>query len=518
MNETELQNNIESGELLDEGLQEQSRQIDELQGSLEALAQAVVADEPAVKLSEHQQQRVNDFKTLASANKNGEVLAVADKAAVEAYVDNDGKLHPDGDSPYALTRPLNAGAGSTAVLVGGPTDLWDQYGPGVMGAVEVSGIVVPSNEGFAEITAGLFRKIVQGFGREIPIQFKLTAKALNHYVEMSEKLRARLLELRPLLEKREFPLSDVFDYGAYSRFFQVDGKPISGWSAFEDVMTVQNDATRHVLRAADSYSTVVMEKLLAGMQMLQATKKPDAEQLIELRDSIERHWLQTWKEAEITTQPGQTPQSALNAFPDRKFVCLASLLDNRYLVAHAPKNNGGSDPQKITAGIRHYGASLVFDKKAGVVAQTSMNVPNVDELLKMVDQVVNVLHNLKGFEALAKKNDSFAKDFQKAMDVLNKQAQSNAEPQFLSFAAEYFKIANAVIASIQQPYAHMAWMYVRCAMVVVSLVELSVLEDPKDRAATSRFFIKQNTEMSNPALESYVITKTALQALQRFPS
>lgn len=515
MDEIELKNNIESGELLDEGIQEQSEQLDELQGSLEALAQAVMGDAPPIKLNEHQQERVNDFKTLAK-NHNGEVIAVADQSAVEAYVDNKGTLHMDKDAEFIPMKPLMASV-AAAMKGDDPAGLARQFGPNVFGSFEVHGFIVPGNEGFADIASGLFRKIVSAVGRELPVQFKITAKALNHYVEMSEKLRTRLIELRPLLAKREFPLNDVFDYGAYSRFFQVDGKAIAGWSAFEDAMELQNTATRHVLQAADSYSVVVMEKLLGGLQQLQAAKKPDAEQLVELRDSIERHWLQTWKEADLTTQPGQTPQSALNAFPDRKFVCLASLLDNRYLVAHAPKSNGGSDPAKITTAIRHYGASLVFDKKSGVAAETSMNVPNVDDLLKMVDQVINVLHDMKGFAALAKKNDSFAKDFQKAMDILNKQTQSNSDTQLLGFVSEYFKIVGAVVSSIQQPYAHMAWMYVRCAMVVTSLVELSVVEDPKDRAATNRFFIKQSTEFNNPALESYVMTKTALQALQRFP-
>lgn len=512
MNETELQTNLQNGELLDNGVCEQSERIDELQGSLEALAQAIMGDTPAIKLNEHQQERVNDFKTLAK-NHNGEVIAVADQSAVEAYVDNRGVLHMDGEAEFVPVKPLSASVAATTKGYD-PAYLARNFGSNVFGSFEVSGFIVPGNEGFGEIAAGLFRKIVTGFSREIPVQFKITAKALNHYVELSEKLRTRLIELRPLLAKRDFPLTNVFEYGAYSRFFQVDGKAIAHWSTFEEVMSLQNAATLHTLRAADSYSVVIMEKLLSSLQALQAQKEPDSEQLIVLRDSIERHWLQTWKEADLTTKPGQTPQSALNAFPDRKFTSLAPLLDNRYLVAHAPKNNGGGDPQKITAALKHYGASLVFDKKAGGAVETSMNVPNVDDLLAMLDQVVNVLHDMKGFEALAKKNDSFAKDFTKAMDVLNKQAQSNTDPKFLGFVSEYFKIANAVISSIQQPYTHMAWMYIRCAMVVTALVEVSVLEEQKDRTATNKLFAKQSTEFNNLALEGYAATATALQALQ----
>jgi hypothetical protein len=370
-------------------------------------------------------------------------------------------------------------------------------------------------EGFVETTAKLARKAVLSFCDDIPLQFKLTAKALKHYVEMAQKLRERLLQLRPLIEKREFPYEDVFDYGAYSRFFQVNGKSIDSFFDFQRAMRDQNAATNHVMLAGGAYSAVVMEKLLVSLRELQAPTSVNVAKLEELRDSIEHNWLVTWKEAEIAETSGQTPQTALNAFPDRKFVCLASLLDNRYLVAHQPKSNGGSDPVKITNAIKHYGAALVFDKNASGERKSSMIVPNIDDLLDMVDQTIHVLNDMKSLEAMAKKNDSFAKDFKKVADTLAKRLESESNPNDFGFIAEYFKLATAVGQSIQQPYVQMAWMYVRCAMVVTALAELSAVEVSSQRVVATRFIAKQNTEFTNPALESFNLTSKVLQAARR---
>lgn len=453
MNEHELQTDITVAEELDENLQEQSVRIDDIQGSLEAIAQAIMVDEEPIQLTDHQQIMVDEFNAGKKEHKEvGRELAVADSEALE---------------------------------------------------------------GFVEITSKLARKAVMSFADDIPLQFKLTAKALNHYVGMAQKLRQRLLQLRSMLEKRDFPYEDVFEYAAYSRFFQVDGKAIGGFSSFKEAMDVQAVATRHVMQAGGAYSVSVMEKLLDTLQELQAPMRPDAEKMVEMRDSVANLWSQTWEEAEITLNQGQTPQVALNAFPDRKFVCLAPLLDNRYLVAHQPKNNGGKDPVKIISAIKHYGASLVFDKNAGDGRQPSMNVPNIDELLALVDQTVSVLHDMKGFELLAKKNDSFAKDFKKAADILNKRLASENNPAFFGFIAEYFKLSTAVGQALQQPHVQIAWMYIRCAMVVAALAELAAVEEPKQRLVAARFLTKQNTEFANPALESFEFTNRVLRAAKR---
>ena len=510
MNEQELQTDITVAEELDENLQEQSVRVDDIQGSLEAIAQAIVVDEEPIQLNDHQQLLVDDFKAGKKEHK-GRELAVADSEAIEAYVDNRGKLHMDGDAPFVPVKPLDAAVAS-AKKGDDPAMLAREYGANVFGAIEFGGILLPGNEGFFEVTSKLARKAALSFADDIPLQFKLTAKALNHYVGMAQKLRQRLLSLRPMLEKRDFPYEDVFEYAAYSRFFQVGGKAIGGFSAFKEVMDVQSVATRHVMQAGGAYSVSVMEKLLATLQDLQAPMKPDVEKMVEMRDSIANLWMQSWEEAEISLTPGQTPQVALNAFPDRKFVCLASLLDNRYLVAHQPKNNGGKDPVKITSAVKHYGASLVFDKNASDEKQASMNVPNIDDLLALVDQTINVLHDMKGFELLAKKNDSFAKDFKKAADILNKRLASENNPAFFGFIAEYFKLATAVGQALQQPHVQMAWMYVRCAMVVTALAELAAVEESKQRIAAARFLTKQNTEFVNPALESFNFTNRVLRA------
>jgi hypothetical protein len=508
MDEQSLQGDITVAEELDQQLQSESTQIEDIRGSMEAVTNAIVADEEPTELTEHQRKRVEDFLALQKASKNP-VYTVADKGAVaaEAYVDLRGNLvQGDAQSPYP-TCPVVDKDGNIDDVHG----FFAEHGPNVWGTFKYNGVVVPGNEGFMELTSGLAKKAALAFGNTIPEHFKTTAKGLHHYSELAQRLRKRLIQLKPLLEKRDFPYTNVFEYGAYSRFFQVGGKSLDGFIGFQEAMVVQHGALMHTVGASNSYAIPVMQKMLENLQSLNAQSKPDADSIIALRDSVENYWTYTWKQADITHKPGQPPQVAANTFPERKFTSLAPLLDNRYLLAHEPKSNGGTNPEKIAANIKHYGAAVVFDKKAGPVAYNSMVIPNIEDLLELVIQTIAGLNEIKGLEHLAKMNEGFAKDFKKATDVLSKAVQDSKDKEFFGFIAEYFRLATSVSTTIQQPYVQMAWLYVRCAMVVVSLAELAVLEEPKERVVYARFGAKQSTEFGNPAMESYNLTQKVLE-------
>lgn len=536
MDKQVLNDDVEISEGVDQYLHEQAAKIDDVSGALEAVGQAITGGEEPVQLTDHQQEMVDAFKD-ARAHQKAQVYAVADQAALESYVDEEGILRPftkvameayitnsgtlvmDGNvPPRGSLKELPKSMKTTDFANQTPGEYWefaDKYGPNAWAAIEYNGILLPGNEGLLEVSIGIAKKAIAAFAKEIPGQFKVTAKGLEHYIDMAQRLRERLLQLKPLLRKRDYPFDDVFDYGVYSRFFQVNGESINSFSQFKEAMDVQYAATRHTVAAADSYGGVIMQQLLEKIQALQAEKNPSEEGFAELRDSIERTWERVWKEADITPKHGQTPQAALNAFPDRRFVSIAPLLDNRYLVAHKPKSDGGKDPVKITAAIKHYGAAVVFDKHNNAPKQSSMNVPNLDDLEAIVVQTINGLYELQGLKELAKKNNGAAKDFQKASEILSKVLADSNDPKLYGFVNEYFKLATALSKSIQQPYVQMAWMYIRCAMVVVSLLELAVLEEPKKRVVALRFATNQQTEFSNPALESFQLTKKLLKAGQR---
>lgn len=501
MDEQTLKDDVEIGEGVDEFLHSQSARIDDVSGALEAVGQALTGEEPT-QLTEHQQEMVDAFKDARQHHK-GAVYATADAAALEAYVDSEGILRS--------FKPMPGEIGEAKTS----HEIVKDYGPNVWGVFEYGGIVTPGNEGLLEVGLGIAKKAIAAFASDIPTQFKVTAKGLEHYIEMAGRLRERLLHLKPLLKGREFPFEDVFEYGAYARFFQVNGESISSFSEFQAAMDVQYAATRHTVSAAESYSGVIMEQILEKIQSLQAVKNPEEKDFMDLRDSIERIWTNVWKDADITPKHGQTPQAALNSFPDRKFTSIAPLLDNRYLVAHKPKSDGGKDPAKISAAIKHYGAAVVFDKHNNAPRQTSMNVPNLDDLERLVVQTINGLYELQGLKQLAKKNNGAARDFKEASDILSKMLAESNDPKLYGFVSEYFKLAIALGKSVQQPYVQMAWMYIRCAMVVVSLLELAVLEEPRKRVVASRFFANQQTEFSNPAMESFQLTTKLLKAGKR---
>ena len=500
---------VTQAELLDKEIFETGEGVEDIQGSLTATADEI----EKIELSEHHKEMIA-MHTSAKQTYKGDVYAVADEKALEHYVDYNGNL-VDGELPeeYIVAHTGESKDGNTLVTQG--NTLTRKHGPNVFGSFEYFGLHVPGNEGFLDLTSGIMRKATIAFGNEMPKKFAVTAKGLKHYISMAKRLRERLNALRPLLDKRDYPYRDVFDYGAYSRFFQFNGKPLANFYEFQTAMTVQSDATRHVISAASSYGVPIMEKLLETLQGLRVEANPNVDTIINLRNVVSFSWEHTWRDATITKQTGQVPQAAYNAFPERKFSSIAPLLDNRYLAAHEPKSDGGKDPFKITESIKHYGASIVFDKAKGVNTVQSMVIPNIAELIEMTTQVSNTLHDLEGLQSLVDKNESFAKDFKRATDVLNKAMGDVNDTQFFGFAREYFKLATSVGTAIQKPYVEMAWLYIRCAMVVTAMVELAVLEDPKKQVVTSRFLSKQNTEFTNPALESYEGTQKALRASVR---
>jgi hypothetical protein len=458
MDNPSFNQDVEIAEKYDQAIAEHNAGIEDILGTMEAISEEEAKLAPVQQLSDHQQEMVDKLQDLAQSEKSV-VYAVADKAAV----------------------------------------------------------TVPANEGFKEISSQLVRKAALAFSSDIPKSFDITSKALRHYFDMADKLRQRLVNLLPLLKNRDYPYCDVFEYGAYSRFFQVAGKPIESFYDFQNALDLQVEATHLTVKAADSYSIPIMQKLLETLQQLKPNEPIDAHQFEILRDAIQFRWEMTWEDAGLTTAPGQTPQSIINTFPERKFRSLAALLDNRYLVAHRPKNDGGKDPAKISESIRHYGATIAFDKVKGASGYSIMSVPNCDDLVKTVIQTINTLNDLQGLAELAKKNEVFAKEIKQATEILNKAIKSTdvKDAQFFGFVSEYFKLASAVAQAIQQPYVSVSWMYLRCAMVVTSLAELSVIEDSKNRIVAAKFLAKQNADFSNPAFESYQTTQRVLKAVKR---
>ncbi len=448
MDDTLLEQDLVAAEAIDEQIHSTNTELEDVTGSLSAVTDAVNTEDETIRLNAHQQASVTAFKDLTKDSKEA-VYAVVDKEALE---------------------------------------------------------------GFLDVSSALARKATVAFSASIRNKFEQTSKALVHYNTLAQKLKGRLEELKPLLQKRDFPLVDVFEYGSYARFFQLNGKGVGNFSHFQDAVNMQVIATNYVFTATSSYSNVITQKLLTCLQELQSVRQPDPAKMVVLRDSIERYWLQTWKEADLTPFHGETPQSALNAFPTAKFTSLMPLLDNRYLVAYQPKNNGGTDPAKITLAIKDYGVTVAFDKNKTESLQQFMNIPNGKDLLVMVEQTIKQLSDFKLMGTLAKQNDKVAKDLQRATDILSKQMTKETDKQYFGFITEYFKLFSAIATVSQEPYTQMSWMFIRTAMIVITLVELSVLEDTNKQIVAKRFLTKQNEEFSNIATESFEATQKALKA------
>lgn len=415
MSDPTFKEEVALAEELDAALSESGDSIADVSDALETAGLAI-ASTTQVQLTDHQQERVNQFKNAQSVLRPT-VYAVADKAALE---------------------------------------------------------------GFTDVAHTVMKKAVKAFSQEVPANFLVTSKALRHYSGFAKRVRTHLAELRPLLAKRDLPINTVFEYGAYSRFFMANGSPVDNFQAFNDIVQVECIAIAHVINAIESYAIPVTGKIFEGISDLQIVKHPDNQKLVLIQDSIATLWENTWRESKLTFKPGRVPQEAINGIEDRKYMSLAPLLDNRYLIAYQPKAYAGSDRAKIIRATGNYGANVAQEKSHPGDYAKSMNLPECKTLLELVDLVLSHLNDFQGFDVLAKKSEAQARDFKKAADIIVKQTEKDNDDEYFAFMADYFKLATNINRAVQDPYAQIAWAFIRTAMAVSSMVELSVFADKNE--------------------------------------
>lgn len=330
---------IEQAEQLDQNQADCNSELDEISGSLEAITSVMNDELETIRLSDKQQAGVVAFKKLSAESKRA-VYGVVDKAALE---------------------------------------------------------------GFMDMGAKLAKKAAISYSGGIKVKLAYTAKALNHYVEMANALQKRLEALRSLLVKRDIPFNTVFDFGAYSRFFMVDGVSLKDFNGFRHILGYQVEMTDYCFTAIESYAYVVTEKLKDFTLDLQSTTKPSGDKFLELRDSLDTYWNNTWGSIHGGACPRYALQTPKQSFPDANVVNKYSLFDNRYLVVYNPKKPGGNDYAKSVASISNYGAAIIQEKSFSTKdALKSMEIPACKELLDVVDTCIRQLHDFHLLGKLAK--------------------------------------------------------------------------------------------------------------------
>lgn len=440
---------IEQAEQLDQNQADCNSELDEISGSLEAITSVMNDELETIRLSDKQQAGVVAFKKLSAESKRA-VYGVVDKAALE---------------------------------------------------------------GFMDMGAKLAKKAAISYSGGIKVKLAYTAKALSHYVEMANALQKRLEALRPLLVKRDIPFNTVFDYGAYSRFFLVNGLSLKDFSSFRDTLGSHVAMTDYCFTAISSYAEVVTNKLKNFTLELQSTTKPSGDKFLELRDSVDTYWTNTWGNMPSGNVPKYNGPNAKKAYPDATIANKYSLFDNRYFIVFSPAKSGGNDYAKAVASISNYGSAIIQENyHTSDSVLKSMETPACKELLDVVDTCIRQLHDFHLLGKLAKDSNAYAKTIDASTNALMEKAGSSNNPEFFSFIAEYFKVLAAITTTNQQPYVAVAWSFIRVALVVAAMAELSVLEDSSKHSVVKRFATKQNTEFNNMALEGYETTVIALKA------
>lgn len=440
---------IDQAEKLDQNQADCNSELDEISGSLEAITNVMNNELETIRLTDKQQAGVVAFKKLSAESKRA-VYGVVDKAALE---------------------------------------------------------------GFMDFGAKLAKKAAVSYSGGIKVKLAYTAKALTHYVEMAKAIQKRLEALQPLLAKRDVPFNPVFNYGAYGRFFMVDGLYMKDFSVFYNVLGSQVAVTDYCFTAISSYANVVTDKLKNFTLELQSVTKPSGDKFLELRDSLDTYWTNTWGNMPSGIVPKYNGPNAKKAYPDATITNKYSLFDNRYFVVFKPAVSGGTDYAKSVATISNYGSAIIQENyHTSDPALKSMSIPNCRQLSEVVDICIRQLHDFHLLSKLAKDSSTYARTIDASTNALMDKAESSNNAEFFSFIGEYFKVLAAITTANQQPYVAVAWSFIRVALVVAAMAELAVLENPSQHAIAKRFDAKQNNEFSNMALEGYETTVIALKA------
>lgn len=340
-------------------------------------------------------------------------------------------------------------------------------------------------------------------------------KALGHYAGIGMKLKERLRVIEQGLKEHgeAEPASDIFEYGAYKRFFQIGDIPITNFEQYCMALSWQHSATRFVQTRGAQYQEFVASSLLRCVKSMSMENPEElGAHLLSLCEHIETEWSDVWELSDIKPEERYygkyvetvTPANTVAEFPLRSFVALAPLMDARYLVASYPKRKGATGITEIAEQARSYGAMVVFDKRSRVKTEHLMATPTAAEALKAVQACIADMNNMFLYVDIAKRLGSILSDFKDELKRLEKETAASSDAESVQMAGAYVRLLAQFYETIANPMVVMAWMGVRAAIMTASIAEHILTKDKTVMGFTKMLSSSEGAKLANlsPGLET----------------
>lgn len=313
-----------------------------------------------------------------------------------------------------------------------------------------------------------------------------TAKdAFEHYAKSASDIQKDLKALKKDLEKNidQIPRAEHYEFGAYSRFFMVAGKPITDFKEFADVFGSLKSALQFSLHCGVPLAQSNARVCLEGLRQLQKTGSSlAADEYESIVDRVRDDTIDVWKNAvadnphmALADYPAKTPSNLGGT--SKTIGPIASYFDNNVLLWTAPVDYNFMNYSKDQR-VDFFGASLERDIALDKAISPSerpkgFDIPTNEELIKLLDVAIEALTTVQRYKEVANTIDSLGSELKSALGTLTKLAKAD-DPNMT--VRSYSPLVTACIQGFTQPHIKLVWLVVRASVMIAALAETSTTD------------------------------------------
>lgn len=315
--------------------------------------------------------------------------------------------------------------------------------------------------------------------------------AFKHYGKMTGSLKADLSKYKQQVTKdSEYRTTEsVYQYGAYSRFFQAAGKQLTDFESFSTVFKNLSKSVNFALVSgaplADSNCRLLIQTLGRMQQSAGALDSFDMECVM---DHLRDDHLDVWRNAVVDMDVAKANKEYKPVVPstlgsaDKTRGPIVSLFDNHFLVWTAPLEfDSSTNADKLRADF--FGAVMDREKKLDqpfVKGEAQMPLPSNQDLIALIDEAIimlTVVERYAEFASRIKKHKSVIKDQLKALNAI---ALSQTNEGKLT-VKDYMPLILSIFRSFTAPHVKLLWQAVRACMLLASIADTQLISDPAKR-------------------------------------
>lgn len=315
--------------------------------------------------------------------------------------------------------------------------------------------------------------------------------AFKHYGKMAKEIKADLSKFKQQIQKDpEYHTTEtVFQYGAYSRFFQASGRHINAYGEFSTVFFSLSKALNFALNSGAPLADSNCRLLIQTLGRMQQAKGPlDAFDMECVMDHLRDDHLDVWQNAaaDMNVQEANrmfkpTVPSSLGSGSKTRGP-IVSLFDNHFLVWTAPLEfDSSTSADKLRADF--FGAVMERDKKLDqkfANGEAYMVLPDNEALLILIDEAIMMLSTVEKYVEFGERIKKHKSVVEGQLKALNAVMLSNTNEGNLSFK-DYMPLILSIFRSFTAPHIKLMWQATRACMLLASIADTRLVQDPAKR-------------------------------------